>query len=260
MICFHYIFVFISYIFLFIIIVKGGKRMYNFCIVDDKVEEAKRTYNELKKQCEFYNLEYHCDIFDSPRNYKLDTHYDAVLLDIDMPNENGIEFAKKINSFDRTRIIFVSIFDQYIHASMDAHPFHFICKNNLEFECTRVFKQLIQELEKENEYIETFINDLPIKTRLINIYYFNIEDHFCMAHLKSDNKIIQVRKSISTLKKELKTKRFVQINRSTIINMIYIKEIKRDIIILENDVQLNITKRNKNEFIELYNKYLLGEI
>lgn len=248
-------------VFMFIIeIVKGGRRMYNFCIVDDRIEDARITYNELKKQCDNYNLEYHCDIFNSPDDYNFNIHYDAVLLDIDMPKENGIELAKKINFYDRTRIIFVSSFEQYIHTSMDAHPFHFICKNNLEFECRRVFRQLIQELEKENDYIDTFINDLPIKTRLINVYYFDIDDHFCMAHLKNEGKIIQVRKNIISLKRELQLKKFAQINRSTIINMIYIKDIKKDIIILDNDVQLNITKRYKAEFIELYNKYLLGEI
>lgn len=241
-------------------IVKGGKRMYNFCIVDDRIEDAKITYGELKKQCDNYHLQYHCDIINSPDNYDFNMHYDAVLLDIDMPKENGIELAKRINSYDRTRIIFVSGFEQYIHTSMDAHPFHFICKSNLEFECRRVFKQLIQELEKENEYIDTFINDLPIKTRLINIYYFDIDDHFCMAHLKNEGKIIQVRKNITSLINGLQTKKFVQINRSTIVNMIYINDIKKDIIMLDNNVKLNITKRYKNQFIELYNQYLLGEI
>lgn len=248
-------------IFTFIIeIVKGGIVMYKFCIVDDNIKDARITYNELKKQCDLYGLEYDCDIFNCPNDYNMNMHYDAVLLDIDMPKENGIELAKRINFYNRTRIIFISNFDQYIHISMDAHPFHFICKNNLEFECSHVFKQLIQELEKENDYINTFINDLPIKTRLINIYYFNIDDHFCMAHLKNEDKTIQVRKNISLLKQELQAKRFAQINRSTIVNMIYIKDIKKDTIILDNGIQLNITKRYKPKFLELYNNFLLGVI
>lgn len=231
--------------------------MYFFCIIDDNQNDLDRINNMITRECEYNHISYQCDQFTSIHQFDSKKHYDAIFLDIDMPEENGISFARKINQYIYTKIIFVSHHKQYIHTSMDAHPFHFICKDNLDVSGMRIMKQLFKSLNKDEKSIKVIINNIDVPLKLSDIYYIDIDDHLCLAHFYQDNHCVQIRDTISSLNQKLKYDNFIQVNRSTLINFIYIKNVYQNKVILRNNMSIPITAKYLDEFLNSYKNYLL---
>lgn len=232
--------------------------MYFFSIVDDNQEDLTRILNVLKNECKYNAIDYQCDCYNSPLDFKFDKQYDAIFLDIDMPKENGIKFAQRINNSYNTKIIFITNHNHFIYASMDAHPFHFICKDKLEFEGIRILKHLFTVLNNEQEYLEVYINNTKKQVRILEIFYISVDDHLCMVHLNPDKQFIQINGPLISLYQKLKPKGFSQINRSTIINLKHIREITGKEVILKNNLSLQLKTRYQKDFQEDYKSYLLG--
>ena len=55
--------------------------------------------------------------------------YDLVFLDIEMPDVNGIDLGKNIKHFnEKTHIVFVTSFPQYVLDAFDCHAYHYLIK------------------------------------------------------------------------------------------------------------------------------------
>lgn len=238
----------------------GGGNMYNFAIIDDNLEDQLKLKNKLQKYCISHNSKMVCDTFFSPDLFDLKSCYDAVFLDIVMPEHNGIDFARKLNHSYETKIIFVTNHKNYMHTSFDVHPFHYICKDNFDRECQHVFKQLFQLLNKQKSFIVASINNSKQNIPIQSIYYIEIDDHLCTIHLEKDKDFIQLRQPIKCLYQQLINYHFIQINRATLINMKYISHIVNNTITLKNNISLSFTHKYKKEFYTLYKSYILDSI
>lgn len=176
-----------------------------------------------------------------------------------MPKENGIQFARRLNQQYETKIIFITNYSNYLHASLDAHPFQFINKENLKFESIRVLKQLFNELNKNNYTLTVNEKNEKKMIQIKDIYYIESDDHLLHIYLKNNNQDLYIWETLSHIYKQLKPFGFIQINRSTIINMKYIKNINTKNICLKNNIMLKLGLRYSVDLKTNYPQYLLGD-
>ena len=71
-----------------------------------------------------------------------EAEYDAVFLDIDMPQVNGFDIAEQMNRKGKVFIIFVTMHDELVYSSIRFQPFRFIRKSHLTEELPEVLKEL----------------------------------------------------------------------------------------------------------------------
>lgn len=65
---------------------------------------------------------------------------DILLLDIDMPEINGMEVAKELSNLSRKPIlVFITSHDELVYQSFQYHPFGFIHKRFYKEELSKVF-------------------------------------------------------------------------------------------------------------------------
>lgn len=233
--------------------------MYTFAIIDDNEDDQNKIYKCMSEECQVNNIDFECQIYSSSLNFHFDIEYDAVFIDIDMPKENGIQFARRLNQQYETKIIFITNYSNYLHASLDAHPFQFINKENLKFESIRVFKQLFNELNKNNYTLTVNEKNEKKMIQIKDIYYIESDDHLLHIYLKNNNQDLYIWDTLSHIYNQLRPYGFIQINRSTIINMKYIKNINTKNICLKNNIMLKLGLRYSVDLKTNYPQYLLGD-
>ena len=92
-----------------------------------------------------------------------------------------------------------------------------------------------------------------ISLKFTDILYCESHQHYIEINTK-DNKVT-IKKKISDLEKELDENLFIRTHRSYIVNISYTKEIKKNSILLKNDIEIPVSKMKKNKVKELYFKY-----
>lgn len=157
--------------------------------------------------------------FDGIKIYKyhsvidIDQDIDFLLLDIAMPDADGIYFSKKNQNI---KIIFVTNYDTRIKEAFGPNIYGYVSKNNIEIELI----EKVAELNKliRNNYLVTFrVKGLDVGIRIDDIIYFQYIGGRIVSIIYG-NKFIMV--SNTTLIKEMNKldERFIKINRETVIN------------------------------------------
>lgn len=231
--------------------------MYHFAIIDDNRLELDLIANVLNKECQHHHLESTITTYNDPLTFDFTIKYDAIFLDIEMPQEDGFSFASRLNNYYETKIIIVTNHSEHITNIFNIHPYHFINKQYLHLEIINVCNQLFKVLE-DSPYLTGYIFDRKKNIKIKNIYYIVVEDHLCYIYLYRNNNLISIRETITNIENQFLNTGLIRINRSTIINMLHIKEIKKNKIVLNNNIRLTISPAYNKHFNKHYQKYLWG--
>lgn len=183
--------------------------------------------------------------------------YDCIIIDVGLKKINGIELAKIIRENNKdVSIIFISGLEQYISYGYDFEAIHYLLKQVNEEKFLVCLdkawkKKCLYKKEKDIITIKRFGDIINLK--LDDIVYCESYQHYIEINTK-DSKVI-VKKKISDLEKELDGNLFIRTHRSYIVNISYTKEIKKNSIILKNNIEIPISKMKKNKVKEFYFKY-----
>lgn len=221
-------------------------------LIDDSINDIKMMLSYICKN-EKIIVDYYTDCAKVPFN---DINcYDAILLDIDMPNENGISYAKRLRkTYHDIPIVFISWHSSYEHESFQVHPFMFIYKENFQKEiiiCMNELKIRQVKMDKIFEYKD-------IKLQLNDILYFRAEKNDCNI-VMNNKKNICIRIPLEKIEK-MQLSGFVRINKSMIINMYKIvKWCKYQEIEIINGEFLKISRGRKDYVKSEYENFLLED-
>lgn len=205
------------------------------------------------------NSGFHCEIdifFDGKdlREAAKQKHYDAFLLDIDMPEINGFELAQELKK-SNNEILFVSNHSEYVFQSIMFRPFRFLRKERLKEELLEAITALQTKLESESLFFSITERGLKQKLYLRDIWYIESRKHTIDLHKKDTT--ISMRGRLSDLEKQLHSKGFVQVHKGYIVNMRYIDQIHGKEITLENGTCIPIGPYYYDTCMKAYHTYLL---
>lgn len=209
--------------------------MYKIAIIDDSPQDILLLTEYLFHYCNENNISFSIDTYDSSVNFDYSTIYDVIFIDPNIQNINGLQLARKINMLYTPKIIIISTNPQYMHLSFDIKAFHFINKQYINDEIKHILDISFEKPLK--------INDLSINKQ--DILYIIIEDHLCT--IKTINNEIHAWKSLKSILKELDSNKFVQINKSTVINIEHIIQTNSNTIILSNHQTFKLSDHYKNK-------------
>lgn len=179
---------------------------------------------------------------------------DVLLLDIDMPQINGLEVAKELRESDKKLlIIFVTGMDNLVYSSLAYRPFRFIRKAHLE----ELEEVLIAANDEVNQNTETFtIPSSSVGPRaflLKNIIYFESQRNDIVV--VTENEEIKFRGTINEIESVLKGKGFVKIYRNLLVNLHFIDMIEKQNAIVRWDkksLSLPISRNYQEVVLEAF--------
>lgn len=168
-------------------------------------------------------------------DYAEEKDFDILLLDIEMPEINGIELAKTVRKDNTTvQIIFVTGYYDYFSDGFDVSALHYLIKPVDERKLLPVLDKAANNLTYRQRSVLITTTDADIKIPLADIIYVESENVHIIIH--TVNGSYKTRLTLSKFTEQLDDT-FFKVHRSFVVGLKFIKKISRkEITMLNGDV------------------------
>lgn len=203
--------------------------MLKIAIVDDEEILCQQMKESINRYFFSKNLEYRISTYNSGDLFLTDIEkkYDVVLLDIDMPESNGLEIAEKLREYqDDAVIIFVTSKIKYMQEAFGINVFAFVKKDDMDTLNDVLDRCMI--CIQTNKSILVKSKQGFIKLREASILFIEYEGRKVIINTK-DGKYEANGETLSSIEKRLNNKIFIYVNRGVIINLKYLESTKNHI-------------------------------
>ena len=190
---------------------------------------------------------------------------DLLFLDIQMPELNGMEFAKTVDA--ETRIVFTTAFSQYALEGYRANALDYLLKpisynQFLEaankalnwFEMKSPNEQAAETLPESKEFFYVKSEHKLVKINVQNITYIEGLKDYIKIYLEDQPKAILSLMRMRSLEEYLPSDQFMRIHRSYIVNMKKIDQVERGHIIFGKNY-IPISENCRDAVFEFINKH-----
>lgn len=231
-----------------------------FAVVDDENYVLKQLPNLIRSLMPGLNIEIECFHSGSELQTAYNTRkYDALFLDIDMPEISGFDLAEQLRlQDDDIPIVYVTGRDDLITTAFRYKPIGFVRKQRIDIELPLAVTSILSELGRKKMAITvTEIRSSGGKTHTVlisNILYIESSKHYLYIHL-TDSTQLTVRGALSDFLNLSGFESFVQINSGTIVNLEHMS-LSKDQAILNDGSVLFISRRKLAEVKKAYLKHV----
>ena len=218
-------------------------------VIDDNTSICKKITYILSPFEEFQ-----ITTFSSIAAYEADEcFYDLLLLDIELPDENGIAYIENA-PVKHKLVIYISSHEEWMVDSFNPNVIGFIGKNVLE-------EALLPKVKKAKKYLDNmkqydFVTmDGNIKVYENSILEIYLDYTSVYLNLQNEKKPIRLNlRSLKELENQKISDNFIKINRQTIINIQKIQQVlsKEHKVLLINGKEYAVTRGFWKDFIIRY--------
>lgn len=186
---------------------------------------------------------------------KYDTTIDLIFLDIQMRVLNGLRAAERIRQMDeRVSIIFLTTLTQYGLEGYKYEATNYIIKPLKYIRLKSEMDRWLKKHQKDDSPTLVIINDTgKYKIALKSIRYIETFNRNLLLHTEQENIICY--KNMKKMEQDLKNKGFARCHTSYIVNLFYVKGIKKLNIELITGEMIPISQPRRKDFMECLTEY-----
>lgn len=197
---------------------------------------------------------------------------EAIFTDINMPDLNGLDFAKSLNDHKIGPVmVFTTAYSEYAIEGYKANAVGYLLKP-YSFEEFEVAAQKVKEICEIRQQAFTEVATQPdddeniifvksdykiVRINIDSISYIEAMSEYLRITCDNRPKPVIVLLSMKRIEEHLSSNKFMRIHRSFIINLDKIIEVKKNHVVLEGDVSLPIGDNYKEIFMNYLNKKIL---
>ena len=226
--------------------------MLNIAIIDDdhhqRIDNKKRIKN-IDCAIEFcvFDHAYHSDL-------KKQNHYDIYIFSISKLNEQQFKIIKEIRKIN-CPAIFILIIDQkfVFEQFFDLQPFLFIRKNQFDRDFKVIVSLIARRYKKEFITLHFVENGRKKDIKIHLITYIEAYSHRVVIHQIKEKSIV-VTKNLRDILEDVEKYGIVQIHKSYLVNLSYIKMVKWNQVLITNNVILPVGRKYKDLLFQQYYK------
>lgn len=189
--------------------------------------------------------------------------YDAIFLDMEMEQMDGIQTANCIRKVDKDVIIvFVTSYKKYMQQSFECYPFRFLIKPVDFQEFKKVYDEVCIKLNDDPKTLVFSENKKRTRIYCSDIVFFESSSHWILIYTR-DGKVHKVRKTMIELFDTISKSTFVKVHRAFVVNLAHVYQISQtDVAMHYCNVKIPISKNYKKDFMDSFlnfkeRKYLL---
>ncbi|BCJ97593.1 LytR/AlgR family response regulator transcription factor [Anaerocolumna chitinilytica] len=178
------------------------------------------------------------------------THFQIVLLDIDMPGLDGIEVGKRIREGNNnTCIIYVSECENRVFESFAVQPLGFVRKSNFLNDIAAVVQLYIKNcMQDQNvEYIKFSTRNSILTLKSNQIRYIEGSRNYQKIFLTGQQEPMEIKMTMEKLEYLTEPHGFIRIHKGYLVNYLYIQRIQTNHLILQDGITLPIGRSKMGE-------------
>ena len=176
--------------------------------------------------------------------------YDLILLDIDMPDLDGIEVGKRIKAFDHAiPVVFVSECESRVFESFSVQPLGFVRKSNFLNDIAAVVEMYRKytEMTQSAEHVEFDTRTSLISLRISQIRYMEGSRNYQMIFLMDQKEPVEIKMTMEKLEEKMAPHGFIRIHKGYLVNYRFIRRIETNLVILMDGTELPIGRSKAQE-------------
>ena len=179
--------------------------------------------------------------------------FDLLLLDIDMPELDGIEFARRLREqHDLVDIMYISNREDRVFDSLRMAPVGFIRKSRFLQDMSEVVGAYIEQRRSRQRRSTVVLRDgdavYPIK--IVEIVYIEGQRKQQMVHVEGRAEPIALSRTMADLEEELSGEGFMRIHKGYLLNYRYVQLIDAGEAVLTTGERLPVSRRKEREVKE----------
>ncbi len=188
-----------------------------------------------------------------------DASFDILFLDIEMPGMNGIQAAHEIRKKNKdVVIVFVTNMAQYAIEGYEVAAADYVLKPLDYFEFSLKFGKVLAKLSLRREKTLTLKTDNGTAViKPSSLQYVEVLRNYLYYH--TDQGEMRVRGTMKNAENELDGCCFSRINNGYLVNMRRITKITGNIVILDGNTELLISRGRKSGFMQDYLRFTGGK-
>ena len=225
------------------------------CIaIDDEPLALKKLVTYINK-IPYLELVAQCHSAIEAQKVVSEVEVDALFLDINMPDLNGLDFAKSLNPHGSKGpvMVFTTAYSEYAIEGYKANAVGYLLKpyGFDEFEAVAMKVRDVCEIRQQAMTdVTTQVNDDGI---------IFVKSDYLRISCDDKEKPVTILFSMKKIEEHLPSNLFMRIHRSFIINLDKISEVKKNHIVLEDGVSLPIGDNYKDTFMNYLSKKMLSK-
>lgn len=183
---------------------------------------------------------------------------ELLLLDVEMPGQNGMELAKKLRQLhDDTPLVFITGYSDYMAEGYDVAALHYLLKPVSEQALERVLNRALEQLQHQRKFLLCAVDGMMQKIYFDEIQYIEVLSHTVTIH-GDGGKDYSLHMTIRELEQKLGHD-FCRCHRSFLINLARIRQLKKTDILLDSGVEIPMSRRLAASVNQAFFAYYRGE-
>lgn len=181
--------------------------------------------------------------------------YDAVFLDIQMKEINGMETARKIRMADDvTELIFVTNLAQYAISGYSVHAMNFLLKPVSYYAFSENLKLLLKKAEqKKSHYLQVKTSDGLSRIRIEEISYIETMGHHVLIH--TGEREYRCRENMRTMEAQLQEHGFFRCHNVYLVNLAHVAQVGPNSVTVQGS-ELLVSRYKRKALLDALTRYV----
>lgn len=178
------------------------------------------------------------------------THFDLLLLDIEMSGMDGIAVGKRLRAYeDDIKIVYVSEAESRVFESFQVQPFGFVRKSNFLNDISTIVELYAKTGAKEQpgEYLGLATRSGLLSLRSKQVRYFEASRNYQLLYLAGKKEPLEVKMTMDKLQMIAEPYGFIRVHKGYLVNYQYIQHISSTEITLADGTQIPIGRSKVSE-------------
>lgn len=165
---------------------------------------------------------------------------EMLLLDIEMGAMNGVELAKELRQVQKDtmlQLVFITGFPDFIAEGYEVDALHYLIKPVVPAKLFSVLDKAVTNLAKVEKHLRVTYDRRTDFIPLSKIYYIEAQRQYVLIHAEDGE--YRMKTSLAETKRAL-DEYFFQCQRSFLVNLRYVAQVKNNCVILKNGIEVPI--------------------